>query len=290
MMAPESRANPDVATWLGGLEPAWAMLDRASLVGLMDEPSAENRTLRLANDLTGDELTLSPVARNALVLLRGTVEGGGLNMTAAGNLSRATVSAMEEAMTWPDHDPADARRCRKVLNEADYRHLHFTRALAELAGLVEHDRGRLQATRLGRDMLGGNSRALQAVLFHLAFWRLDLAPFGRGLLDRWPQQQIGSVLWALSVSADDWQPPDILVRLCAIPSDAVLERAWDIGSLILEARILRPLYWFGLLEYRSEDEATSAGTGMPHAWRKSVLFDRFLDFEVQLRDAGSVRH
>ena len=119
-MAPESRPNPDVATGLGGLEPAWTMLDRASLVGLMDEPSAENRALRLANDLTGDELTLSPVARIALVLLRATVESGGLNMTAADNLSRATVSAMQAAMTWPDHDPADARRCRKVLNEADY--------------------------------------------------------------------------------------------------------------------------------------------------------------------------
>ena len=93
------------------------MLDRASLDGLMDEPSAENRALRLAHDLTGYELTLSPVARNALVLLRGTVESGGLIMTAAGNLSRATVSAMEAGMTWPDHDPDDARRCRKVLNE-----------------------------------------------------------------------------------------------------------------------------------------------------------------------------
>ena len=94
-------------------------------------------------------MTLSPVARNALVLLRGTVESGGLNMTAAGNLSRATVSAMEAAMTWPDHDPADVRRCRKVLNEADYRQLHFTRALAELAGLVEQDRGRLRAEPAG---------------------------------------------------------------------------------------------------------------------------------------------
>ena len=85
----------------------------------MDSPSTEKRALRLANDLTGYELTLSPVARSALVLLRATVESGGLNMIAAGNLSRATVSAMEAALTWPDHDPADARRRRKVVNEAD---------------------------------------------------------------------------------------------------------------------------------------------------------------------------
>ena len=46
-MAPESRPDLDVATWLGGLEPAWTMLDRASLDGLMDEPSAEGSVANL---------------------------------------------------------------------------------------------------------------------------------------------------------------------------------------------------------------------------------------------------
>ena len=127
-------------------------------------------------------------------------------------------------------------------------------------------------------------------LFHLAFWHLDLAPFGRGLLDAWPQEQIGLVLWSLSVAADEWQTPENLCRLCTIQSEAVLEPGPDLGPLIMEARILRPLYWFGLLEYRGEDDGTHAGAGIPHAWRKSALFDRFLGFEVRLEDTGAVLH
>ena len=290
MTPPVDRLPRDLLSWLGDLDPAWAMLDPESLDGLMDEPSEENRSLHLANDLTADELARSAVAGNALVLLRAAGGGGGLKLTAAGNLSRATVSAMEEAMIWPGHDPANARRYRKVLNERDFLHLSFVRTLAELAELVEQDRGRLHATGRGRDMLDGNGGALQSILFYLRFWHLDLAPFGRGLLDTWPQEQIGLVLWSLSVAADEWQPPESLCRLCTIPCDAVLEPGSDLGPLILEARILRPLYWFGLVECRGEDEATGAGTGMSHAWRKSSLFDRFLSFEVRLEDTGVVLH
>ena len=67
-MAPENHGMLD---WLGGLEPAWTLLGEESLNALMEEPSAENRTLRLADDLSEDELALSacypqrvdPVAR-----------------------------------------------------------------------------------------------------------------------------------------------------------------------------------------------------------------------------------
>ena len=284
------RWNRDLFAWMGDIEPAWVMLDSTSLNGLMDEPSAKNRVLCLAIDLTADELALSAIARNTLVLLRAAVDGGGLKLTAGGNLSRTTVSAMEEAMTWPGRNPTDARRYRKVSNERDLLQLHFVRTIAAMAELVDQDRGRLRATRLGRDMLDGNGGGLQAMLFHLAFWHLDLAPFGRGLLDAWPQEQIGLVLWSLSVAADEWQTPENLCRLCTIPSEAVLEPESDLGPLIMEARILRPLYWFGLLEYRGEDDGTHAGAGMPHAWRKSALFDRFLGFEVRLEDTGAVLH
>ncbi len=43
--------------------------------------------------------------------------------------------------------------------------------------------------------------SLSAILFHLAFWHMDLGYFGRGLLGSWPQADIGIVLWSLSVCA-----------------------------------------------------------------------------------------
>ena len=287
MTVPENRGFID---WLGGLEPAWTLLDRKSLDALMEEPSGDNPPLRLATDLTEDERALSAVARNASILLHEAAGHDGLRLTATGNLSRAAVAEMEAAMTWPGRDPAEARRFCKVLNEPDVQELHFLHALAELAVLVERDRSRLHATRKGRDLVDGHGQTLQAILFHHTFWHMNLTRFGRGMFDRWPQEQIGLVLWSLSVSAHEWQAPETLARLCAIPYDEVLEPKWDAASLIFEARFLRPLYWFGLVEYRGEDEGTDTGAGMPHAWRKSALFDRFLNFEIVLKDASEAWH
>ena len=84
-------------------------------------------------------------------------------------------------------------------------------------------------------------RSLQAMLFHVAFWRLDLSYFGRGLLHGWPQRDAGIVLWSLSVAANDWQPRERLSRLCTVPVIGVLEQKWDIASYAQEAHILRPL-------------------------------------------------
>jgi hypothetical protein len=78
------------------------------------------------------------------------------------------------------------------------------------------------------------------------FWRMDLEYFGRGLLGPWPQADIGIVLWSLSVSAADWQTTDKLTRLCTIPEPATLTGTWDRSAFAMEAKILRPLLWFGL--------------------------------------------
>ena len=94
--------------------------------------------------------------------------------------------------------------------------------------------------------------SLQAILLHLALWHMDLGYFGRGLLGSWPQTDIGIVLWSLSVSAGDWHSSEKLTRLCTIPEPAMLSGTWDRTPYAMEARILRPLLWFGLLEHRSE--------------------------------------
>ena len=57
----------------------------------------------------------------------------------------------------------------------------------------------------------------------------------------------------------------------------------------LDARILRPLWWFGLLEHRDQ-EVEGSRLEKRHLYRKSPLFDRFLSFDVVLEAAGGVRH
>jgi hypothetical protein len=85
--------DPLVRRWLGGVEPAWTLLDQGSFAALGRSPSPAAGPIRLASDLTREEIQQSAVARNTLVLLQAAAAGPGLKMTATGILSRDAVSA-----------------------------------------------------------------------------------------------------------------------------------------------------------------------------------------------------
>jgi hypothetical protein len=290
MVAQDFLQAPQVRQWLDGVDPAWTLLTLESLRALRQEPSAVQTAIRIANDLSADEIACSPVARNTLMLLRQAIERGGLALTATGNLSRATVAEMCELIEWPDYNQADAFRLNKVINEPDFLPLHVVRILAQAATLVRAQRSKLVATPLGKSMLSdARQGSLQAILFHLAFWHMDLGYFGRSLLGSWPQADIGIVLWSLSVLAGDWQTGEKLTRLCTIPEPAMLSGSWDRTPYAMEARILRPLLWFGLLEHRSE-KIQGSRFGAQHFYRKVPLFDRLLRLDVQLEFAEEPRH
>ena len=276
--------------WLEGVEPAWTLLTFDSLRALRQEPSASQTAIRIANDLSGNEIAGSAMARNTLILLRQVIERGGLPLTATGNLSRAVVAEICKLIEWPHYDQADAFRLNKVINEPDFLPLHIVRLLAQAATLVRAQRGKLVATPLGKSMVSdARQGSLTAILFHIAFWHMDLGYFGRGLFGSWPQADIGVVLWSLSVSAGDWQSSEKLTRLCTIPEAAVLSGTWDRTPYAMEARILRPLLWFGLLEYRSEKIPDTKFVER-HYYRKAPLFDRLLAFDVKMDFAVGPRH
>jgi hypothetical protein len=182
-----------VRQWLDGVEPAWTLLTFDSLRALRQEPSASQTAIRIGNDLSIEEIASSAVARNTLILLRHSIERGGLPLTASGNLSRAIVAEMCELIEWPHYDQADAFRLLKVINEPDFMPLHIVRLLAKAATLVRTQRTKLVATPLGKSMLSdARQGSLLAILFHIAFWLTDLGYFGRGLLGSWPQADIGA--------------------------------------------------------------------------------------------------
>ena len=98
-------------------------------------------------------------------------------------LTRAVVAEMCTLMASPDYDQADAFRFNKVINEPDFLPLHVVRQLVQAASLVCAQHGKLVATPLGKSLLSeARQRSLLAILFHLAFWHMDLGYFGRGLL------------------------------------------------------------------------------------------------------------
>ena len=258
------------------------MLEFDSFNALHDEPSASNHAIRLEPDLADAEISGSAVTANALILLRRAAETGGLKLTATGNLSRAVVEEMCGTIQSPDYDKDELFRFQKVINEPDFLPLHFIRILAQAAKLIRTYRGKLIPTPLGRRMLAAEQHGpLQALLFHVAFWHLNLAYFDRYSLDSWPLTQVGVILWSLSASAHDWLPRETLTRLCTTPVIGVLESQWDFGSSAMEARILRPLVWFGLLESRTEPRSATEFVER-RFYRKAPLFDRFVKFNVQI--------
>jgi hypothetical protein len=282
MVAPGFLQIPEVRRWLNGVEPAWTMLEFDSFNALHDEPSASNHAIRLEPDLANAEISGSAVTANALLLLRRAAETGGLKLTTTGNLSRAVVEDMCGTIEAPDYDKDELFRYQKVVNEPDFLPLHFIRILAQAAKLFRTYRGKLIPTPLGRRMLALEQHGpLQAVLFHIAFWHMNLDYFDRYPIDSWPLTQVGVILWSLSASAHDWLPRETLTRLCTSPVIGVLESQWDFGSSAMEARILRPLVWFGLLGSRHEHRSATELVE-PHFYRKAPLFDRFLKFDVQI--------
>jgi hypothetical protein len=290
MVAEDFLQDPQVREWLDGIEPAWTLLTFESLFALRQEPSSVQTAIRIANDLSVGEIAGSPVARNTLILLRQAIERGGLALTATGNLSRAVVAEMCKLIEWPDYNQADAFRFNKVINEPDFLPLHVVRQLAQAATLVRAQRGKLIATPLSKSMLTDTKQgALLAILFHLAFWHMDLGYFGRGVLGSWPQVDAGVVLWSLSVCANDWQSAEKLTRLCTIPEPAMFSETWDRTHYAMEAKILRPLLWFGLLEHRSE-KIPGDRFGGRHYYRKAALFDRLLAFDVTVDSLEGARH
>jgi len=282
--------DPAIREWLGGIEPAWTMLDQDSFVALRRPPSPIFGPIRLAADLTPDELRQSAVARNALVLLSAADVGPGLKLTAKGNLSRAVVAELTDRMDWPDFNKAAMFQVCKVINETDFFPLHMLRHMAQGARLIRRHNGHFRTAPAGRKMAREpNLRALQAVLFHITFWYLDLAYFTWSSYDGWPQRDAGLILWSLSVAAHDWQSPERLTRLCAIPPGELFAGPWDTAASTLEARLLRYLTWFGLLERREAER--EPGQVVARRWyRKTALFDRFLSFDVHLTTPGAPRH
>ena len=280
----------DVSVWPGGLEPVRTLLDRESLLALGDEPSADNRALRLATDLTEAEVAGSAFVRNALVLL-GEIGGEDTVWTTNDSrLNKAGVARMRALMSWPGMEATEQFRAGKSYYEQQVGELHLLRSVTTMVGLIEPAGLWFKLTPLGRGMLvperGG---ALLALLFRQAFWHRDLSTFvsgrPRNLPGWWPQGDIGAVLWSISAVAADWQNAATLTALCTVPDDTMPTAAhWDPAATMFARHILDTLRWFGLVEYRGPEVSFDV------RWRKTALFDRFLSFDVRFADGSTKGH
>ena len=98
------------------------------------------------------------------------------------------------------------------------------------------------------------------------------------MIEEWPQEQIGLVLFLLSEAAGEWATADELMRKTSIPTRAVLSTPPSLPGFVFARRVLEYLVWFGLLERRPEHRRS--GIGVETMYRKTALYDRFLGFEL----------
>ena len=281
----------DLYRWPDDLEPVWTLLDPDSMQALSAEPSPDNRALRLAPDLDKDALGNSMLVRNALILLEEIAGGEPLWISfPSGCLMMKCVTRLRRLTAWPGLEATEHFRKGKTYREQAVKEVHLLRLLVESAGLIRPGGLWFELTPLGRRMLEPGQRgALQALLFRHAFWHLDLSRFlpvhnPYKLPARWPQGQIGVILWGLSAVSEDWQSKDTLTMLCSATDDATAELSLSRGSAMFVWRVLWPLHWFGLLECRQREDSFNVG------WRKSALFDRFLSFDVEVEDNRGSGH
>lgn len=277
-MQPGFLKSPQVLQWLQGKEPAWTIIAPESYLALGRKPGESDWAISLS------EFATSPMARSAMAFLVELDKSQLLTKT--GNLTRAFVAQMIPIVDWPDFNPETEFRFHKVINEPDFLPLHVLRIFCDRAKLIRVQKGALRLTKNGRALVQANSTGrLNRELFEAAFWQTNLAYFDGYRLAPWPQSDIGLALWCLSVVAHDWCTPSDLVRFCTIPVNGVLDGDEDLAGRLFEARILRPLAWFGLLDVEVTADATYSF--LHHRrYRKAEMFDRFISFNVAIDRYG----
>jgi len=263
---------------LGGISPAQAQ-------ALIEGGLEGEGILRIAEDLSAEELSSSGFLANARLLLTRLGETGGTKATAAGNLTRAFVGEMLEAMRLPPGYPEEVHRVNKVVNEEDAWLLHVLRVNLDVAGLIKLRKGTFSLTKRGRSMLPPESAGrLYAHLFRSYFGKFNLDYGGRFSRSSGLQPAVPLLLWQTGVRSGGWISVAELADLILPPrpygaperpGEGRSEDAFD-----LRHQVLKPLRGFGLLEEQPRPEA--AGERYPGLdsilVRKTPLFDRFLRF------------
>lgn len=234
---------------------------------------------RLNEELSLSDLAATHVAPNARILIA-ELDGKGAKLTAKGNLNRKLVESLVDRFQWPDYPAERIWDVSKVINAEDYPPALYLHAVLKLGGLARTEKGFLKLTKKGQALLADASAGkLQAVLLRTTFTRYNPA-----FLDLYDMREIFSwqislILYLIGQFNDDWRPADALMRSVTIPCKEEGEtRTPDTPWRAFEARVLRYLCWFGLIEQKPA--VANDDWRQPTIYRKTALYDRMLSFRI----------
>ena len=262
--------------WLGGIRPAWDGIPPQILSSFIDVARIEDGPTIINENLTKEELSSSLVFHHAKLLLETINERDGTPLTQKGNLTRKFVDEILPMFNWPGQDEKTIRAVCKVINEQDILPLHFIHLLLRSANLLRKFKNKVIITNSGKEHLKeGSEGKLQSTLFKALVNNFNLAYLDRIPLEGIIQPQFGLILFLIGKVADDvWISPDKLMKFTVIPVEEMFSGHDDYPEMIFEARVIRFLKWFGLMEERSL-VANDVYPRMVEV-RKTDLFYRFV--------------
>jgi len=251
-------------------------------------PAQINAFLRDRLDGTGpcevsESLDWTALARTGVVpgarLLMEEMAGRGAKLTVTGNLSRKSVAGLMDQVPWDGVDLEMLRSISKVFNEGDFAPAEYLHALLRTAGLARKAREFLKLSVKGRGLVSEQDAGrLFALLFRTTFAGYNLA-----YLDRYPlpdpfQPQISFTLFVIGRFCMDWKLPSDLLPGATLPFGDLPPEVVRRLAGAFDARVLRYLCWFGLLE--KAPLAPGQKSWDPRAVRKTPLYDRALSFRL----------
>jgi len=246
--------------------------------------------VRLNSDLDYEDVQHIPYYQNACMTINALIEENGkTKATGNGYLNRKFVERLFEKLVITEEERNRIRITCKVINERDAKSLHLTRVLLDLAGCLKLRGNYFSATQKGKKLVAEKlAGAFYALLFKTHYNVLNLS-----YLDAWGenpalQSGVSFTLYQLSKRANEW------ILLSDILNQIVLPAAFDYADRRLQPpekalqlpvvlRIIEPLRNFGLLEIAENNEPWDRKYEMMR-FRKTPLFDRFLQFHLDLRN------
>ncbi len=218
--------------------------------------------------------TALPNARLFMMAL----EDSGAKLTARGNLNRKFVEILLDRLQWQGCDAAEIRSACNTINEQDFTPAMYLHAVFRLAGLVRSEKGLLKLTRKGRMLLPKEQAGrLQGVLFRATFARYNPAYLDRFNMPEVFAPQISLILYLIGQFCTDWRAAGALMRSVTFPTKELTEPKYpDLPVIAFEARVLRYLCWFGLLE--EAHPAANDDWRQARLYRKTALYGQMLQF------------
>ena len=239
--------------------------------------------VRFNTRLSPNELNSSIFFRNTRLFLQKLLDfRNKTTATDRGNLSRAFVKLMFEEMKLDETEKAFIKQYNKVLNETDVFPLHIIKTASELAGLISKRSKKLLVTSRYQHLLSDEKAGeLYFLLFRAYFRKFNLA-----YCDRFPkleniQGTFDYSLYRISRLCNEYQTLEELFDEIFLPKvreeirqtrSTIREISW-----LVEARIMRHLVKFGLLEAVAKEEKYFSRM---EKVRKSWLFDKFIGYEL----------